>query len=138
MSDTTVTPRMRSYGWNTHFVATSRAFHFAGVYQGHDNPFLTFRDIVDELRLCFELPDSIKEEDSWNGVAFGLYKRNRNNADLATFIKEEELDTVIPSLLSPDAQERAVVRYHVVRHGQCNLPEGSPLESHLKRQSFIP
>ncbi|KAH7184508.1 hypothetical protein DER44DRAFT_803105 [Fusarium oxysporum] len=113
MSNTAVTPRMRSYGWNTHFVATSRAFHFAGVYQPHDNAFLTFRDI---------------KEDSWNGIAFGLDKRNRSNSDLAIFVKEEELDTVVPSLPSPDAQERAVVRYHVVRHGQCNLPEGS---SHL-------
>ncbi|KAG5807126.1 hypothetical protein H9Q74_000381 [Fusarium xylarioides] len=132
MSNTTVTPRMRSYGWNTHFVATSSAFHFAGVYQHHDNAFLTFRDIVNELRLCFELPDLTKEEDSWNGVAFGLDKRNRNNADLVIFVKEEELDTVVPSLPSPDAQERAVVRYHVVRHGQCNLPEGSSIEAHLK------
>ncbi|RBQ77536.1 hypothetical protein FVER14953_21733 [Fusarium verticillioides] len=114
MSNTTVTPRMRSYGWNTHFVATPRAFHFAG------------------LRLCFELPDSTVEQDSWNGVAFGLDKRNRDDVHLAGFVKEEELDTVVPSLLSPDAQERAIVRYHVVRHGQCDLPEDSSLEAHLK------
>ncbi|KAF5668730.1 hypothetical protein FDENT_11738 [Fusarium denticulatum] len=110
MSNTTVTPRMRSYGWNTHLVATPRAFHFAGVYQHHDNAFMTFRDIIDELRLCFELPDSTVEEDSWNGVAFGLDQRNRDNAHLAVFVKEEELDTVVPSLLSLDAQERAIVR----------------------------
>ncbi|RBR22218.1 hypothetical protein FVER53590_25855 [Fusarium verticillioides] len=135
---TPVTPRMRSYGWNTHFVTTLRAFHFAGVYQHHDNAFLMFRDIVDELRLCFELPDSTVEQDSWNGVAFGLDKRNRDDVHLAVFVKEEDLDTVVPSLLSPDAQERAIVRYHVVRHGQCDLPEDSSLEAHLKGQFLIP
>ncbi|KAH7174270.1 uncharacterized protein B0J16DRAFT_180913 [Fusarium flagelliforme] len=53
--DTSITPRMRSYGWNFHLLATSNEEHFAGLYQDPKNPFLTFRDLVDELHCVFAI-----------------------------------------------------------------------------------
>ncbi|KAG8665234.1 uncharacterized protein FPOAC1_013213 [Fusarium poae] len=127
MSNASTTPRMRSYGWNFHLVATSKSCHFAGLYQDPDNGFLTFRDLVDELRLCFE------DDGNWDGVAFGLDNKSRHNANnFPLFITKAKLDTVIPSLPSPDPQERAIVRYHIVRHTECQLDENSPLRAHLE------
>lgn len=110
--DTSTTPGMRSEGWNLHLLATSSAESFAGLYQHPGNQFLTFRDLVDELRLCFD------DDANWEGVAFGLNKRCRSHG-FPLFLTEEELDTVIPCLPQPDPQQQAVVKYHIVRHAGC-------------------
>ncbi|KAF5019748.1 hypothetical protein F66182_8233 [Fusarium sp. NRRL 66182] len=130
MSNAAVTSYMRTYGWNVYLLANSNAFHFAGVYQHHENPLLTFNDLVDELKLCFELPDA--KESSWDDIAFGLVKRGQDVARFSAFVAETDLDETVPSLPCNDPQERAVVRYHIVRHKDCRLPTGSTLQDHLE------
>ncbi|KAJ4005537.1 hypothetical protein NW752_002370 [Fusarium irregulare] len=125
MSDESITPAIRSHGWNLHLVARSTAKLFAGLHQHPDNPFLTFRELVDELRLRFH------DDEKWQGIAFGLDKGCRSHG-FPLFVTEEQLDTVIPCLPQPDPRQRAVVKYHVVRHAECQLTENSPLEEHLK------
>ncbi|RBR26419.1 uncharacterized protein FIESC28_00824 [Fusarium coffeatum] len=125
MSDESITPAMRSHGWNLHLLAKSRAKPFAGLYQHPDNPFLKFRDLVDELRLCFH------DDENWQDLAFGLDKGYHSH-DFPLFVTEGDLDIVIPCLPQPDPQQRAVVKYHVVCHTGCQFAENSPLEDHIK------
>ena len=77
--DKAITPWMRSYGWNFHLFAISGEEHFAGLYQDPENPIMTFRNLVDELRLSF------RDDENWNGVAFRLDQRHRSN-DFPLFV----------------------------------------------------
>jgi hypothetical protein len=54
------------------------------LFQSPEDGFLTFRDVVDELRLCFELPDAMRHDDSqtqekdpWKDIAFALVTRDQ-------------------------------------------------------------
>ncbi|KAM0293638.1 hypothetical protein ACHAPM_011604 [Fusarium culmorum] len=140
MSSAAVTPQMRAHGWNVYFLADVNAFHFSGIFQSHDTGFLTFRDVVDELRLCFELPDAMRlqenndgsqTQDPWDDIAFGLVSRDNSLSESPRLVTNEHRDLQVPSLVCPDFQERAVVRYHLVRHSACNLPSDVPLNAHL-------
>ncbi|KAF5227548.1 hypothetical protein FANTH_14741 [Fusarium anthophilum] len=145
MSSAAVTPQMRAHGWNVYFLADTDAFHFSGIFQSPEDGFLTFRDVVDELRLCFELPDAVRHDDSqtqekdpWNDIAFGLVTRDTSLSDSPRLVTDEHRDMQVPSLAGPEAQERAVVRYHLVRHSPpCNLPSDAPLNAHLKARCAI-
>jgi hypothetical protein len=140
MSSAAVTPQMRAHGWNVYFLADTEEFHFSGIFQSPEDGFLTFRDVVDELRLCFELPDAVRyddsqtqEKDPWNDIAFGLVTRDTSLSDSPRLATDEHRDMQVPSLAGPEAQERAVIRYHLVRHSSpCNLPSDAPLSAHLK------
>lgn len=131
MSHEATIPAMRSHGWNLHLVARSTAKLFAGLCQHPDNPFLTFRDLVDELRLCFH------DDENWQGIAFGLDRGCRSHG-FPLLVKEGQLDTVIPCLPQPDPRQRAVVKYHVVRHAGCQLDGNAPTEDHFKGTYSLP
>jgi hypothetical protein len=49
MSNASVTPRMRE------FLASPSAFRFAGLFQLEGSNMVTFRDVLAEMRLCFDL-----------------------------------------------------------------------------------
>jgi hypothetical protein len=139
MSSAAVTPQMRAHGWNVYFLADTEEFHFSGIFQSPEDGFLTFRDVVDELRLCFELPDAVRyddsqtqEKDPWNDIAFGLVTRDTSLSDSPRLATDEHRDMQVPSLAGPEAQERAVIRYHVRHSSPCNLPSDAPLSAHLK------
>lgn len=50
-------PAMRSLGCNIQFLATWRKTLFSGVFRAPRGQ-MTFRDVLDEMRLCFELPQA--------------------------------------------------------------------------------
>ncbi|KAF4979687.1 hypothetical protein FZEAL_4146 [Fusarium zealandicum] len=135
MSNAAVTPQMRAHGWNISFLADVNASQFAGVFQNHCNGFLTFRDVVDELRLCFELPDAQNGQDAWDGIAFGLVNRGQPSIGSSLcppLVTDLHLDIQVPSLPYRDPHERAMTRYHLVRHSRCDLSPNAPLDAHLR------
>ncbi|OBS16238.1 hypothetical protein FPOA_13042 [Fusarium poae] len=134
---------MRAHGWNVYFLADVNASHFSGIFQSYDDGFLTFRDVVDELRLCFELPDTTRqqenndnetqEKDPWDDVAFALVSRHKSLSGSPHLVTTEDRNLQVPSLACPEVQERAVVQYHLVRHSaECNLSSDAPLNAHLQ------
>ncbi|PNP52590.1 hypothetical protein FNYG_15832 [Fusarium nygamai] len=81
MSNATVTPSMRAVAWNVHFTIgeDEDPGAFAGIHQVPGSNLVTFRNVCDELRLCFECPydTSDNENDkSWTYIAFSLNQDN--------------------------------------------------------------
>ncbi|RSL98614.1 hypothetical protein CDV31_012516 [Fusarium ambrosium] len=82
MSSAAVTPSMRAVGWNVHFTIGREEDPgaFAGIYQAAGSDLVTFRNVCDELRLCFEFPsDAARSENDhddndnpWASIAFAL------------------------------------------------------------------
>ncbi|KAM0293761.1 hypothetical protein ACHAPM_011483 [Fusarium culmorum] len=66
MSNAAVTPSMRAVAWNVHFTIgeDEDPGAFAGVYQVPGSNLVTFRNVCDELRLCFECPYDISNNES--------------------------------------------------------------------------
>lgn len=140
---------MRVSGWNTHFLATSAGVRFAGLFRldGFD---ITYRDILAEMRLCFDIPDSIsqvhaqinsqgEDEDPWDNLAFAFNDYENLPPGEAstppTTIVTTDLDQLVP--LPPPAsptnvEEPPIIRFRLVRHRSCDLPSTAPLTSHLK------
>ncbi|KAG4283335.1 hypothetical protein FPRO04_13270 [Fusarium proliferatum] len=58
MASLAVTPDSRAFGWNVIFYHGHLPRKFAGVFQAEGSDFETFRDVVDEMRLCFEFQDT--------------------------------------------------------------------------------
>ncbi|KPM34371.1 hypothetical protein AK830_g12205 [Neonectria ditissima] len=128
MANAAVSAPMRAAGWNVRLFAGQRPSLFAGVFQDPGSDLVTFRDIVDELRLCFEAPWTDTGA-SWDGVAFGLMSPT---AAKPAFVTEQSFDKPVPSLAPAAPKRPAVVKYQVVRHGECSLSEDSPLSSHIQ------
>ncbi|POR32471.1 Uncharacterized protein TPAR_07325 [Tolypocladium paradoxum] len=141
MANVAVTPPMRVHGWNVHFLAGQNSFHFAGLFQAEGSDLVTFRDVVDELRLCFEFTDAVpcrpendnNEKRPWDDIAFGLTGRP-SSSSLSPFVAEQDLDQPVLSLPSSNSKQPNILRYHLVHHksSDCNLPSNSPLAAHLK------
>ncbi|KAF2970174.1 hypothetical protein GQX73_g3411 [Xylaria multiplex] len=60
----TVTPSMRTAGWNVEFTIGSADDPdiFAGIYQAPGSNLVTFSDVCDEMRLCFDLIASVPQQ----------------------------------------------------------------------------
>ncbi|EGX87857.1 hypothetical protein CCM_09480 [Cordyceps militaris CM01] len=147
MSNAAVTPEMRPNGWNVQLlfgdsnVPADGLFKgakvsFAGVFQAAKNTSLTFRDVVDELRLSFEFPHESSE--LWGQVAFGLAAMlnvTEDECPAPTFIHGDGLRQTVPALPTqrPRApNDRAILQYLVFRHGACNVTADKPLKSHFE------
>ncbi|KAI0117670.1 hypothetical protein GGR51DRAFT_573479 [Nemania sp. FL0031] len=146
MSSTGVTPNRRAVGWNVQFTIgrSMKPRAFAGIYQVPDSDLVTFRDVCDELRLCFEFPNDLSREDNrdnsysdnpWASITFAL----TDPPDLAdsgvrglSFVTGDLLDRPVPSLQPITSKEQNVIKYHIVLHNTCNLSRNSPLDTHLK------
>ncbi|TWU70678.1 hypothetical protein ED733_001774 [Metarhizium rileyi] len=141
MSNATVTPQARAHGWNIHFLAGMD--QFAGLFHPPGSDTLRYRDVVDELRLCFELPHSSsapEPTDPWSGIAFGHVgfvnvDRELPSPSFPSFIWGEHLDLHVSAPErepSTDPMQPCFSRYHVVRHNDCDLPTAEPLETHMR------
>jgi hypothetical protein len=127
---TTVTPPMRVHGWNVHLVAGADDFHFAGLYQVPGSNLITFRDVIDEMRLCFDIPG---EEDPWETMAFMLADSPDDvKRKLHTLVADEDLALPVPGLQGSSPKVQRIVTYHVILHKPCNISFDKPLEDHLK------
>lgn len=144
MSSSTVTPTMRTLGWNIELLATRGDILFAGTFQPDQNAFMTFRDIVDEMRLCFEIPhdewDSVRCSSSaniWDDVAFGvvgLINISDDHPPIPSFINSKNLDHPVPFLSQGTSQipdDRPVIQYRVFIHQECTLSADHPVDSHF-------
>ncbi|WAO97314.1 HNHc domain-containing protein [Fusarium falciforme] len=116
MSSTAVTPTGRTLGWNIHFLVGRGRGHFAGLFRPSDSDLVRFRDVVDELRLCFEFPGSTPHRVS----------------SCPAFFWEEGLHLPVLSLSTPDIRRPNVLSFRIVRHVPCNLPSNSSLNRHLE------
>ncbi|KAI1171941.1 hypothetical protein F4777DRAFT_563608 [Nemania sp. FL0916] len=136
----TVTPSMRTAGWNVKFTIGSGEDPevFAGIYQAPSKDLVTFNDICDELRLCFDMAygESSKiTEDTWPSIAFALHDHPdilSLNGTPSFFATKDLLNRPVPSLPPLHPQEQNILRYHVVFHEDCNLSTDSRLDDHLR------
>lgn len=141
MANTTVSPQMRARGWNIHLLAGTE--HFAGLYHHPGSDTLRYRDMIDELRLCFELPplaSAPHPTDAWKGLAFGHLgvvnvDRWQPFPSHPSFVWGASLDLPV----SAPGRERSInpkqpcfSRWQVVRHDDCDLPTAEPLETHIR------
>lgn len=149
MSNASVTPPMRVSGWNTHFLATSAGVRFAGLYRldGFD---ITYRDVLTEMRLCFDIPNSISQdygqthgqdeyEGPWDNLAFAFtdyvnLPPGEASAPPTTILTSDldQLVTPPPPALPMNTEESPIIRFRLVRHRSCDLPRTAPLASHLE------
>ncbi|KND92899.1 hypothetical protein TOPH_02407 [Tolypocladium ophioglossoides CBS 100239] len=150
MSDASVTPPMRVHGWNIHFLAASSGFHFAGLFQPEGSDMITYRDVLGELRLCFDILGDEAQEDTqagdwnpepWSGLAFGfagfvnLPPGAASPSPSPIVVTCRDLDQLVaapPRGSSMEPGEYPIARFHLVRHRSCNLPATVPLASHLE------
>ncbi|PON20276.1 hypothetical protein TGAM01_v210872 [Trichoderma gamsii] len=149
MSNASVTPPMRVFGWNTHFLATSAGVRFAGLFRldGFD---ITYRDVLTEMRLCFDIPTSISQDyeqnhgqdenvGPWDSLAFAFtdYVNLPPGEASAppTTIVTCDLDQLVPPpppALPTNIEEPPIIRFRLVRHRSCGLPSTAPLALHLE------
>ncbi|KAM3425864.1 hypothetical protein NHJ13734_009859 [Beauveria thailandica] len=119
MTTAAVTPTMRSLGWNIElFIEPNNDVPFAGVFQPARNVSLTFRDIVDEIRLSFDFPH--ESSDVLSQVAFGLVDMlnvAEDQCPAPKFVHSAGLDQLVPALPHPDAlEDRAILQYQFFKH----------------------
>lgn len=125
----TVTPSVRAVSWNVIFTAGQNARGFAGIYQVEGSDLVTFRDVCDELRLCFDIEDT-----AWANIAFFLTEPTdvKYSSPVPLFVGSQDFDQPVPSLPGRSPQIRNVISYHVVHHKDCQLPSDAPLQAHLQ------
>jgi hypothetical protein len=154
MSNADVIPFMRAVGWNVHFAGGEEENPaFAGIYQAVGSELVTFRDVRDELRLCFEIPkdearstsggnadnnNDNNDHDQWAGIAFALTSYPDSSSPPPSFVTQAFLDQPVPSLPPLRPKKQNVIRYHVVFHApHCDLSPDSPLDAHLQGQLVL-
>ncbi|KAM3504910.1 hypothetical protein MY10362_003286, partial [Beauveria mimosiformis] len=136
MDTAAVTPTMRSFGWNIVLFIEPDDVPFAGVFQPARNVSLTFRDIVDEIRLSFEFPH--ESSNVLNQVAFGLLKMvnlAEDECPAPMFVHSAGLDQRVPALpeLRPDAlKDRVILQYQFFKHHDCTLTAEQSLQRHVE------
>ncbi|KAI0855801.1 hypothetical protein F4860DRAFT_529903 [Xylaria cubensis] len=137
-----VTPAVRVEGWNVKFTIGAEARVFAGIYQVVDSKFITFRNVCEELRLCFSFSDdkpvansSDKIDDPWTNVAFVLTYRNGLTSETynLSFVQRRSFEKPVLSLKHINRLLPDIIEYHVVFHTDCDLPTNTRLNEHLKR-----
>ncbi|KAG5931308.1 hypothetical protein E4U59_000425 [Claviceps monticola] len=138
MPNAAITPSMRAVAWNVHFTIGGNVdpVTFAGIYQVPGSNLVTFRDVCDELRLCFECPYDGSQSDNevpWDNVAFAISDIGSASVDAGlSLVTKEAFDQAVPSLVPSRPKEQNVLTYHIYYHAKCSQPPGSPLESHLQ------
>ncbi|KAF2967069.1 hypothetical protein GQX73_g6499 [Xylaria multiplex] len=133
-----VTPGMRAAGWNVLFTIGPERdpCAFAGIYQVVGSDLVTFRDVCNELRLCFEFPNNVTRDESgnngesgsnddhpWDSIAFALADRSDLSPEMRglSFVHGELLDEPVPSLPSTHPKRQDVLKYHIVLHKTCDI-----------------
>ncbi|KAH7189784.1 hypothetical protein BKA60DRAFT_586791 [Fusarium oxysporum] len=149
MANTSVTPGMRAAGWNVVFSVGNTSHKFAGIYQVRGSNLVTFRNVIDELRLCFEFDlrtendsgnakdgeDTDSTQDSWDDVTFALLGRPGalgSAGPTPTFIQKDDRDQPVLSLPPRAPKQPVITRYHLIRHKTCSLGADKSLAEHLK------
>ncbi|KAK7428365.1 hypothetical protein QQZ08_005122 [Neonectria magnoliae] len=110
MANAAVSAPMRTAGWNVRLFVGQRPSLFAGVFQNPGSDLVTFRDVINELCLCFEAPWTDTGA-SWDGVAFGLMSPS---AATLEFVTEQSFDQPVPSLAPTAIKRPTVVKYQVI------------------------
>lgn len=99
MSNAAVTPPMRVHGLNVHFLAGPDEFHFTGLYQTIDSELITFCNLVDELRLCFDIPRVERDHDPWDNIAFATTDFSLGlTTDIPSPVQGGDMRRPVPSL----------------------------------------
>lgn len=137
MASAAINPAARVRGWNVELVRELGGSPFAGIFQPANGD-VTFRDIVQEMRLCFEFPQ--ESSDVWDSIAFGLVNTFNYTPDDANpapkFVHGRDgLNQTVPVLpeLKRDAlKDRAIIQYLAFKHKACNLPADSLLDKHFE------
>ncbi|WJG35812.1 uncharacterized protein FOBCDRAFT_251859 [Fusarium oxysporum Fo47] len=115
MSVATVTPTMREAGWNVTFHVGRNSWKFAGLFQAPGSDLVTFCDVIDELRLCFE-----------------FNARDNDEQQIPKLIEGNDRRLAVPSLPNRAPKQPDVLKYHLIRHKSCSLPDNSPPKEHLE------
>ncbi|KAL7799200.1 hypothetical protein V8C37DRAFT_366959 [Trichoderma ceciliae] len=152
MSTASVTSPMRAHGWNVHFLAAPAGSNFAGLFR-RDGFDITYRDVLAEMRLCFDIPDDRFQAygqpssqdlpvDPWDNLAFGFVdfinlprdEASASHAPSNPVMTSTGLDQVVilPPTFSTNPGEQPIIRFHLVQHRSCDLPSTASLASHLK------
>ncbi|KAM0247354.1 hypothetical protein ACHAQJ_009889 [Trichoderma viride] len=97
---------------------------------------INYRDAVDEMRLCFDIPGD-RDEDSWDSRSFGFagfvnLPPSEASASPAAFPDLDQPITLPPPAPSTDPEEHLIVRFHLIRHRSCDLSSSALLASHLR------
>ncbi|KAG5984551.1 hypothetical protein E4U55_004334 [Claviceps digitariae] len=152
MSTAAVTPQHRVSGWNIHLLCGPEGDRFAGVFHPPGSSSLTYRDVVDELRLCFDIPTNAGSRDEeiaspWHNIAFG-YKVTTYSC--LQSVEEDALSTsdtslrmisgqyLDESISTPaddqfsDSERRTILCLHIIRHTECELDHTEPVFVHLQ------
>ncbi|RSL40482.1 hypothetical protein CEP54_016107, partial [Fusarium duplospermum] len=137
-----ITRAQRAAGWNISLLCGSDRHRFAGLFHHPGGTTLTYRDIANEIALCFQEPAATQGSgpgNGWHDIAFlpaGTASRflqptseEDTSASTHALICGQHLDDPVASLpLGPDED---AIRLHVFRHVGCTLNGAKPLGAHL-------
>ncbi|RTE75447.1 hypothetical protein BHE90_010119 [Fusarium euwallaceae] len=137
-----ITRAQRATGWNISLLCGSDRQRFAGLFHlpSPDGNTLTYRDIADELALCFQEPAATQgpgPRKGWHSIAFlpvGTVSRSlRPTSEEDTSASAHALicDLDEPVASPPLGPDNCVIGLHVVRHAGCTLDGAKPLGAHL-------
>ncbi|KAF5567956.1 hypothetical protein FPHYL_3019 [Fusarium phyllophilum] len=152
MATSAITPECRALGWNVVFYCGRFPRKFAGIFQAEGSDLITFRDVVDEMRLCFQFQaadtvisnnefahrnnaaaDSDVSTGYWDDIVFALMDRS-DQSSIPNLINKDIYNTPVPSLAQLSSDTQDIIKYHVYIHRTCSLPVSSPLADHLRDQ----
>lgn len=145
MSSASITPQFRTVGWNIHLLYGPESDKFAGLFHPPGSDSLTYRDIVNEIRLCFEIPTDFGAD---GDIAFGYGSSIGSNVrepleeDYSTMamISHQHLARSVSTLQgdpSSNSTRPPIVRLQVVWHTECGIAPTEPLAAHLRGISFF-
>ncbi|OIW23176.1 hypothetical protein CONLIGDRAFT_605842 [Coniochaeta ligniaria NRRL 30616] len=153
MANAAVTQEMRHHGWNIRLFATEYATEFAGVFQPPHNTTMTFAALVEELQLCFQLPERPGLGSlPWDSLGFAYMGLDDPPETVAVadapvppyacpplVIGRDGRQQLVPPPPEPDPMQRVTsqapaAKYHLFTHDDaaCALTDSSTLEEHLR------
>ena len=145
-----VTGQARSAGWNINIACGAENGRVAGVFHPPGSDSLTFRDILDELRLCFDFRDMRDNQTDGAGSRSGIALAHEGftgeqapagagpDGTHATpsLIWGDHLDQIVHTRKGSDPDKPPRLQLRVVRHTGCRLGP-VPLADHL-RGTYLP
>lgn len=144
MANAAVTQEMRHHGWNIRLFATEYETEFAGVFQPRHDTTMTFAALLEELQLCFNLPERLLGPLSWDSVGFA-YMGLDDSPESASYacpplvIGRNGRQQLVPPPPEPDPMQRVALqapaaKFHLFTHqdATCALTSSSTLEEHLR------
>ncbi|GKU08748.1 hypothetical protein FLAG1_11753 [Fusarium langsethiae] len=129
MASSAVTASRRSAGWNVVFLAVKSHSPFAGVFSPADCSLLTFQDVVREMSLCFDFGNN-RNTSLWENIAFETLDTDLCHESFPSFV--QDLSLPVPSLDSPNLKRPNILRFRILHHSSCQLPNDAPLDTHLQ------